>query len=76
MMSANYNMRNAVSRLTCPNKKSTFEALSRGCRSKNKWQSWPASPNGSSTNLLATHLERRIEAAQSNRTSDKVTHSR
>ena len=48
----------------------------RGARSKNKRQSPPASPSGSSINVLATLLERRIEAAQGNRTRDNVAHSR
>ena len=48
----------------------------RGARSKNKRQSPPASPSGSSTNVPATRLERRMEAAQSIRTRDNVTHSR
>ena len=49
--------------------------LGRGDRSKNKRQSPPASPSGSSINVLATRLERRMEAAQSIRTRDNV-HSR
>ena len=49
--------------------------LGRGARSKNKRQSPPASPSGSSTNEPATRLERRMEAAQSIRTRD-VAHSR
>ena len=39
------------------------------------WQSPPASPSGSSTNVPATCLERRMEAAQSIRTRDSVAHS-
>ena len=41
-----------------------------------KRQSPPAGPCGSSTNVPATRLERRIEAAQSIRTRDNVAHSR
>ena len=47
--------------------------LGRGARSKNKRQSPPASPSGSSTNVPATRLERRMEAAQSIRTLRKNT---
>ena len=50
--------------------------LGRGAHSKNKRQSPPASPSGSSTNVPATSLERRMEAAQSIRTRDNVAHSR
>ena len=50
--------------------------LGRGARSKNKRQSPPASPSGSSINVPATRLERRMEAAQSIRTRDNVAHSR
>ena len=50
--------------------------LGRGVRSKNKRQSLPASPSGSSTNVPATRLKRRMEAAQSIRTRDNVAHSR
>ena len=50
--------------------------LGRGARSKNKRQSPPASPSGSSTNVPATRLERRMEATQSIRTRDNVAHSR
>ena len=50
--------------------------LGRGARSKNKRQSPPASPSGSSTNVPATRLERRMEAAQSICTRDNVAHSR
>ena len=50
--------------------------LGRKARSKNKRQSPPASPSGSSTNVPATRLERRMEAAQSIRTHDNVAHSR
>ena len=49
--------------------------LGRGARSKNKRQSSPASPSGSSTNVPATRLERRMEAAQSVCTRDNVAHS-
>ena len=49
--------------------------LGRGAHSKNKRQSPPASPSGSSTNVSATRLERRMEAAQSIRTRDNVAHS-
>ena len=52
------------------------QVLGRGARSKNKRQSPPASPSGSSTNVPATRLERRMEAAQSIRTRDNVAHSR
>ena len=50
--------------------------LGRGARLKNKRQSPPASPSGSSTNVPATRLLRRMEAAQSIRTRDNVAHSR
>ena len=50
--------------------------LGRGARSKNKRHSPPASPSGCSTNVPATRLERRMEAAQSIRTRDYVAHSR
>ena len=50
--------------------------LSRGARSKTKLQSLPASPSGSSTNVPAIRLERRMEAAQSIRTRYNVAHSR
>ena len=50
--------------------------LGRGARSKNKRQSLPASPRGSFTNAPGTHLERRMETAQSIRTRDNVAHSR
>ena len=50
--------------------------LGRGARSKNKQQSPPVSSSGSSTNVPATRLERRMEAAQSIRTQDNVAHSR
>ena len=53
-----------------------IRVLGRGARSKNKRQSLPAGPSGSSTNVLATRLERRMEAAQSIRTRDNVAHSR
>ena len=49
--------------------------LGGGACSKNKRQSLPASPSGSSTNVRATRLERRMEAAQSIRTRDNVAHS-
>ena len=49
--------------------------LGRGARSKNKRQSPPASPSGSFISVPATHLERRMEAAQSIRTRDNVAHS-
>jgi len=58
-----------------PKQKVCIRGLGRGSHSKNKQQSPPASPCGSSTNVLATRLERRMEAAQSNRTRDKVAHS-
>ena len=50
--------------------------LGRGARSKNKRQFPPISPSGSSTNVPATRLERRMEAAQSIRTRDNIAHSR
>ena len=50
--------------------------LGRGAHSKNKRQSPPASPSGSSINVPATRLERQMEAAQSIRTRDNVAHSR
>ena len=50
--------------------------LGRGDPSENKRQSLPASPSGSSTNVLATRLERRMEIAQSIRTRDNVPHLR
>ena len=50
--------------------------LGRVARSKNKRQSPPASPSGSSTNVPATRLERLMEAAESIRTRDNVAHSR
>ena len=49
--------------------------LGRGARSKNMRQSPPASPSGSSTNVPATRLEWRMEAAQSILTRDNVAHS-
>jgi len=57
-------------------KKLRVRGLGRRSRSKSKRQSSPASPCGSSTNVLATRLERRMEAAKSNCTRDKVAHSR
>ena len=58
-------------------KKVRVRVLGRGARSKSKRQSPPsAGPSGSSTNVLATRLERRRGAAQSNRTQDNVAHSR
>ena len=50
--------------------------LGRGAHSKNKRQSLPASPSGSSINVPAARLERQMEAAQSIRTRDNVAHSR
>ena len=50
--------------------------LGKGARSKNKRQSPPASPNGSSINVPVTSLERRMEAAQGIRTRDNVAHLR
>ena len=50
--------------------------LGRGARSKNKRQSPPASPSGSSINVPATCLERRMEAALRIRTRDNVAHAR
>ena len=47
-----------------------------GARLKNKRQYPPASPSVSFTNVSATRLERRMEAAQSFRTRDNVAHSR
>ena len=48
--------------------------LGNGARLKNKRQSPPASPSGSSTNVPTTRIERRMEAAQSIRTRDNVAH--
>ena len=53
-----------------------FESQGRRARSKNKRQSPPTSPSGSSSNVPATRLERQMEAAQSIRTPDNVAHSR
>ena len=50
--------------------------LGGGARSKNKRQSPPASPSGSSTNVPTTRLERRMEAEQIIRTRDNVAHLR
>ena len=51
--------------------------LGRGARSKNKRQSPPANSSGSSTNVPATSLERRMEVAQGDYCSrDNVAHSR
>ena len=51
--------------------------LGREARSKNERHSPPASPSHrSSTNVPATRLERRMEAAQSIRTRDNIAHSR
>ena len=50
--------------------------LGRGARLKNKRQSPPANLSGSSTNVPATRLERRMEGAQSIPTQDNVAHSR
>ena len=52
------------------------QVLGRGARLKIKRQSPPASPSGSSTNVPAARLERRMEAAQSIRTRDNVAHLR
>ena len=49
--------------------------LGRGALSKNKRQSPPAIPSGSSINLPATGLDRRMEAAQSIRTRENFAHS-
>jgi len=76
MMSTNYNMRNAGSSVDLPKQKVRVRGLGRGFRSKNKRQSPPASSCGSSTNVLATRLKTQMEAAQNNRTRDKVAHSR
>ena len=54
----------------------SVRVIVREAHSKNKRQSPPASPNGSSTNVPATRLERRMEAAQSIRTRDNVAQSR
>ena len=59
----------------------SFESLAEGFskplrRSKNKRQSPPTSPSGSSINVPATRLDRRMKAAQSTRTRDNVAHSR
>ena len=53
-----------------------IRVLGRGARSKNKRQSPPASPSGSSINAPATRLEREMEAAQSIRTRDNLAHLR
>ena len=53
-----------------------IRVLGREALSKNKRQSPPASPSGISINVLATCLERRMEAAQSIRTRGNVAHSR
>ena len=50
--------------------------LGRGARSKNKRQSPPTILSGSSTNVPATRLERRMEAARSICTRNNVAHSR
>ena len=58
-------------------KKVRVRVLGRGARSKSKRQSPPsASHTGSSTNVPATHLERRRGTAQSNRTQENVAPSR
>ena len=49
--------------------------LGRGARLENNRQSPPASPSDRSTNVPATRLERRMEAARSIRTRDNVAHS-
>jgi len=76
MMSEKNNRRNAGSGVDLPKQKVRVQGLGRGSRSKNKRQSTPASPYGNSTNALAIRLERRMKAAQSNRTRDKVAHPR
>jgi len=76
MMSANNNMNYAGLGVDLTKQKVRVRGLGRWSRLKNKRQSSQASPCGSSTNVLATRLERRMEAAQSNRTRDKVAHSR
>ena len=53
-----------------------FESCRQRACSKNKQKSSPASPSGSSINVPATRLERRMEAAQSICTRDNVAHSR
>ena len=75
MMNRVISQRHAAS-VVAQNKKDRVRVLGRGARSKSKRQSPPASPSGSSTNVPATRLERRMEAAQSNRTQDNVAHSR
>jgi len=55
----------------CKFGRGTAQTKRPGSSSKNKRQSPPASPCGRSTNLLATRLERRMEAAQSNHTRNK-----
>jgi len=74
MMSANYITDSCLG--VAQYKKLRVRCLGRGFRSKSKQQSPPASPCGSSINVLALRLERRMEAAQSNRTRDKVAYSR
>ena len=56
-------------------KKVRVRVLGRGARSKSKRQSPPsASHTGSSTNVPATHLERRKGTAQSNCIQGNVAH--
>ena len=55
--------------------KKSFAKATISTSQKNKRQSPPASSSGSSINVPATRLERRMEAAQSIRTRDNVAHS-
>jgi len=52
------NMRNAGLGVDLPKQKVRVQGLGRGFRSKNKRQSPSVSPCGSSTDVLATRLER------------------
>jgi len=54
MMSANNNMINAGPGVDLPKQKVRIQGLGRGFIQKNKRQSPPTSPCGSSTNVLAT----------------------
>jgi len=58
-------MRNAGSGIDMQKQKVCIQGLGRGSHSKNKWQFPPTSTWGSSTDVLATCLERQMEAAQS-----------
>ena len=59
------------------NKKARVRVFGRGARSKHKRQFPPSSSHfGTSTNVLATRLERRRGTVQSIYTQDNVAHSR